>query len=80
VRTIERSPSLTSIQAGRQAACHVVVEGVVEVTQDERCIGAADEQTCEEAPDACSAWRQLPSSASLSRRRNTPPAIARIAV
>jgi hypothetical protein len=37
---------------GRQAACHVVVEGVVEVTQDERRLGAADEQGREEPPEA----------------------------
>ena len=65
---------------GRQAACHVVIEGVVEVTQNEWRFGAADEQGREEPSDARSAWRQLPCSASASRRCNKPPAIARIVV
>ena len=44
---------------GRQAACHVVVEGVVEVTQNEWRLGAADEQGREEPSDARPAWCQL---------------------
>ena len=65
---------------GRQAACHVVVEGVVEVTQNEWRLGAADEQGREEPSDARPALCQLPCSASASRRCNKPPAIARIVV
>ena len=64
----------------RQAAFYIVTKGVVEVTQDEWRLGAADEHGGEEPSEARPTERQRFRSARASRRCNTPPAIARIVV